>query len=155
MRERRIDLISLKVVRDKELVYVPDKIIGYVADVFKLTKTLIAEADREHFLVFSLGMKNEINGIQICSIGTLSEAVIHPREIFKYSILKNASKIIVVHNHPSGDLTPSDADIRSTKQLVEAGNLLGIQVLDHLIVNSDDFFSFAEKGWIENGVFKI
>ena len=155
MKEKKIDLITLKIVKDKEIIYVPDERIGYVADVFKLAKSLIADADREHFLVFSLGRKNEINGIQICSIGTLSEAVVHPREIFKYSILKNADKIIVVHNHPSGDLHPSSHDIETTRRLSNAGNIIGIKLLDHLIINDKDFYSFAEEGLLVDGKFKI
>lgn len=147
--EKTIDLVTLKIVKDKEITYVPDKKIGFVVDVFKISKELIADADREHFMVFSLDTKNNIVGVQICAIGTLSGAMVHPREIYKYSILKSASKIIVVHNHPSGDLQPSPYDFTTTEKLVQAGEILGIPLLDHLIINEKDFYSFAEEGLIK------
>lgn len=79
----------------------------------------------------------------------MNASLVHPREVFKSAILNNAASVIVAHQHPSGDITPSMEDINVTKRLVEAGRLLGIEVLDHLVVNSDNSFtSLKERGYI-------
>lgn len=95
----------------------------------------IGSSDRENFAVACLDTKGKVNSFSIVHTGTLNQMMIHPREIFKVAILSNACSIIVGHNHPSGDLTPSDNDIDNTKLLVDSGELLGIPVLDHIIVN--------------------
>ena len=82
------------------------------------------------------------------SIGVLNETNVHPREVYKIAILSNAASIIVGHNHPAGTLTPSKADIETTKHLQEAGALLGIKLLDHIIVTDSNFYSLAEGGYI-------
>ena len=80
------------------------------------------------------------------SIGSLNASIVHPREVFNDAVLKSASYVIVAHNHPSGDPTPSEEDITTTKRLVEAGRILGISVQDHMIVTRSKYYSFAEKG---------
>lgn len=114
-----------------------------IADVF------ISEMDNlesENFRVVFLDSKNKIISSKIIFIGTLNESLVHPREIFKSAILENSANIILIHNHPSGDLTPSDEDIKTTKELIRAGDILGISVLDHLIIGNNSFFSFLEGG---------
>jgi DNA repair protein RadC len=105
------------------------------------------ERDKEHFYVVGLNNKNVIQYIDLVSIGTINEAIVHPREVFRYAITKAVSSILVAHNHPSGVTTPSKEDITTTKRLIDAGNILGITVLDHVIVG-DGFLSLKEEGQI-------
>ena len=103
---------------------------------------------KEHFCVFFLNTQNQIVGREIVSIGTLNASLIHPRETFRTAIIKNCSAVIVAHNHPSGGLEPSAEDLHVTKRLVDAGCLLGIEVLDHVIVTAQSHASFKERGLI-------
>jgi len=103
--------------------------------------------DREQFLVCCLDAKNVSIGVNIVSIGTLTLSLVHPREVYKPAILLNAASIIAVHNHPSGDPTPSPEDRTLTTRLREAGELLAIRLLDHLILGDDRLYSFADQGW--------
>ena len=82
------------------------------------------------------------------SVGTLNKAIVHPREVFKTAILSNAASIMAFHNHPSGETTPSQQDIQLTNRLYEAGELLGIKLLDHLIIGDGTFTSLKEKGYL-------
>jgi len=105
--------------------------------------------DREVFFVMCLNTKNNVSAVHRCHVGSLNASLVHPREVFKSAILNNAASVILAHQHPSGDITPSMEDINVTKRLVEAGKLLGIEVLDHLVVNSDNSFtSLKERGYI-------
>ncbi len=109
--------------------------------------SLIGDADREHFVILILNTKNQINAVHTVSIGNLSQTLVHPREVFKAAILGNAASIILAHNHPSGDPTPSRDDELITSRLRRAGNLLGINLLDHVILGDEEqFFSFADEG---------
>jgi DNA repair protein RadC len=103
---------------------------------------------KEYFKIILLNTKNHIISVEDISIGSLNSSIVHPREIFNLPVKKSAASIILVHNHPSGDPTPSREDLEVTKRLVEAGNLLGINVLDHIIVGEGKFLSFKEKGLI-------
>lgn len=105
-------------------------------------------ADREHFVVLMLDRKNRLIGINTVSIGSLTASMVHPRETWKPAILSNAAAVIFGHNHPSGDPQPSEEDRVLTKRLVDAGKLLGIQVLDHVIIGdgTESYFSFADEG---------
>ena len=100
---------------------------------------------KEYFKVLLLNTKNEIIMIETISVGSLNSSVVHPREVFCTAIKKSACSMIAVHNHPSGNPTPSQTDIDITKRLVEAGELLGIKVLDHLIIGDGNFVSLKEK----------
>lgn len=104
-------------------------------------------ADREMFVVMGLTTKNQVIGLNTVSVGSLDAALIHPREIYKPAILMNAASILLAHNHPSGDPTPSPEDRQVTARLVEAGRLLGIEVIDHLILGEGEtFLSLKERG---------
>ncbi len=103
---------------------------------------------KEHFRIAILDTKNQILSIENVSIGTLNASIVHPRDVFKIAIKKNANSIILIHNHPSGDITPSNEDINITNRLIDAGNLIGIKVLDHIIIGDNRFFSFKEKSLI-------
>lgn len=101
--------------------------------------------DREHFMVLHLNGKNCLIAQETISIGSLNQAIVHPREVFKAAVINGSAAVILAHNHPSGDATPSSEDIAMTLRLREVGDLLGIKVLDHIIVGAgDDYFSFVE-----------
>src|SRR3989344_8291953 len=97
----------------------------------------IRGSKKEHFVVFYLDSRNQEIQREIISVGTLNESLVHPREVFENAIKNNAASIVIAHNHPSGDLEPSQADIQITKKLVHAGKILDIQVLSHVIVTKD------------------
>jgi DNA repair protein RadC len=103
------------------------------------------KADKEHFCVFFLNTQNRIISREIVSIGTLNTSLIHPRECFRTAILKNSAAVIFAHNHPSGSLEPSDEDMAVTKRLKDAGKLIGIEVLDHVIVTAESYKSLREQ----------
>jgi DNA repair protein RadC len=115
------------------------------ADVYTLLKSHISHHKKEHFILVSFDTRNNVLGIDTISIGTLNASLVHPRELFEIAIRRHAAAVIIAHNHPSGDPDPSDEDIRVTSKLMEAGKLLGIQVLDHIIVGEGCFYSFSEE----------
>ena len=102
---------------------------------------------REHFMILYLDTHNNLI-INDVSIGTLNASLVHPREVFKKAIQSHAAQVIVAHNHPSGDWSPSEDDKMITNRLVEAGKILGISVMDHIIVTQNGFYSFKEQGLI-------
>ncbi|MFA4937501.1 MAG: DNA repair protein RadC [Patescibacteria group bacterium] len=103
---------------------------------------------KEHFVILSLDARNYLIRENIVSVGTLNANLVHPREVFKEAIDSRAASVIIVHNHPSGDTEPSEDDLVITKRLVEAGKIMGIEVVDHIIVTSKNFLSFKEQGLI-------
>lgn len=105
----------------------------------------IRESKKEHFVIFYLDTKNQEITQEIISIGTLNASLVHPREVFEPAVRNLASQIIVAHNHPSGDNTPSQEDLNITQKLVESGKILGIEVIDHVIVSKNNFFSFRDN----------
>ena len=108
------------------------------------------QPDREHFVVVLLNAKNEMIGLNIVSVGGLSSAPVHPREVLKPAILANAAAMILAHNHPSNDLEPSPDDIAITRKIIRAAEILGIKVHEHLIISMEDdrYNSFADQGII-------
>jgi DNA repair protein RadC len=118
--------------------------INNESDVYELVKDELAGSDREMFLSVMLTVKNDLIGVETVSIGSITASTTTPRDIFKSAILANAVAIIVCHNHPSGELVPSKNDIELTKQLIAGGELLGINVLDHLIVSNQGYKSLRD-----------
>jgi len=112
-----------------------------------LLRPLFAGLDREQFLVCGLDAKHRIIGVNIVSIGSLNLSIVHPREVFKPLILMNAAAWIGAHNHPSGDVAPSQEDCVLTNRLRQGAELLGITLLDHLILTEERCYSFADQGW--------
>jgi DNA repair protein RadC len=112
-----------------------------------LFRPLVTGLDREHFLVCGLDVKHAAIGINLVSVGTLTLALVHPREVFKPLLLMNAAACLCAHNHPSGETTPSPEDLVLTKRLREVAELLGIPILDHLILGENRYYSFANQGW--------
>ncbi|MFZ5650268.1 MAG: JAB domain-containing protein [Bacillota bacterium] len=145
MRAKKVDIITLKVVRESSLLYKPRKIQG-PEDAFELIRSFLEDADREMFTVIYLNTKNEPTAIHTVSVGTLNSSLVHPREVFKAAVLVNAASLILAHNHPSNDVQPSREDIEITRKLVDAGNILGVQVLDHIVVGSGRFRSMKNAG---------
>jgi DNA repair protein RadC len=118
--------------------------INSPADVYDLVKAEMAHADREMVVSIMLATNNHLIGVETVSIGTLNAAHVSPREIFKSAILANANGIIICHNHPTGELEPSHEDHRVTELIKEAGDLLGIKLIDHIIVSTRGFKSLKE-----------
>ena len=127
----------------------PDRpfIIRDSASAATVLRPLFHGLDREQFLVACLDAKHGIIGVNVVSIGSLSFSIVHPREVFKPAILLNSAAIICAHNHPSGEPEPSSEDRVLTARLRQAGDLIGITVLDHIVLGDDRTFSFADQGW--------
>lgn len=137
--------VRVKLVRETYSTKGP--IIKSPEDVAKLVSYLETE-DREHFLCIHLDTKNKVLGIETVSIGTLNSNLVSPREVFKGAILSNCCGIICVHNHPSGEIEESENDRKITKQLAEAGKVLDIELLDHIIIGQGKYASLKERGLI-------
>ena len=101
--------------------------------------------EREHFLMLSLDTKNALKAVHIISIGSLNASIVHPREVFYFAIQDRAASILVAHNHPSGDVAPSQNDINLTKKLYDSGEILGIPVLDHIVFGDVKFTSMKDS----------
>ena len=144
---KRINIVSIKMVKESSFQYLARQILS-PSDAYEMIKEQLGGLDREQFIVACLNTKNEPTNITVVSVGSLNKAIVHPREVFKTAILSNAASIMAFHNHPSGDTTPSDQDIQLTHRLVEAGELLGIKLLDHLIIGDGSFTSLKEKGYL-------
>ncbi len=115
-------------------------------DVSFLVMEEMRHLDREHFRVVYLNTKNHVLGIETISVGSLNASIVHPRELFKKAILKSSAALILLHNHPSGDPKPSKEDIEVTKRMIEAGKILGIEILDHVIIGDNKYTSLKEQG---------
>ncbi|MBE3580046.1 MAG: DNA repair protein RadC [Thermoanaerobacteraceae bacterium] len=121
-------------------------VIQQPGDVAALLMDEMRYLDREHFRTISLNTKNRILAVDNVAVGSLNASLVHPREVFKGPIKRSAAAIILVHNHPSGDPSPSVEDIQVTRRLAEAGRLLGIEVLDHVVLGDGSFVSMKERG---------
>ena len=124
-----------------------NSIIRCAEDVSKRLLPQVQSLNQEYLFVIYLNTRKKILTEETLFIGSSNESLINPREIFKKGLEINASAIIVAHNHPSGNSSPSDADITSTKELIEIGKLMGIEVLDHVILGKDNYWSLAENGF--------
>jgi DNA repair protein RadC len=114
--------------------------------VVKAIRASIEDKAKEHFKLVLLNVRNVILDISTISVGTVNASLVHPREVFKKAIAHGASSVVLAHNHPSGNPEPSEDDVKLTQRLAEAGRLLGIEVLDHIIVTTKQFVSFKERG---------
>ncbi|MFJ5564019.1 JAB domain-containing protein [Lysinibacillus xylanilyticus] len=144
---KRVQIVQVKLVREKSMLYKERKIRS-PHDAYILMKEFIGDADREHFVVLCLDTKNQPTCIQVVHIGSLNASIVHPREVLKSALLSNTASILVGHNHPSDNPSPSKEDIEVTERLKEAGKILGIDLLDHIIICSDSFVSLKEEGHI-------
>lgn len=108
----------------------------------------LASMPIETFLVLHLDNKNRMVGMTTCSIGSMTASLVHPRDVFRPAIANLTAGLILIHNHPSGDPSPSQEDIQITSRLCEVGKLIGIRVLDHVVIGQNRYFSFADQGLI-------
>jgi DNA repair protein RadC len=106
----------------------------------------IKDQRREHFVCLFLNARNQVIHREVVSIGSLSASIVHPREVFQAAVSHAAASLILAHNHPSGDVSPSQEDLELTRRLVQAGQIMGIEVLDHLIIGPEEFYSLKEHG---------
>ncbi len=125
----------------------PGKQIKDAASVCQFAKSM-ENASEENFMVLHLDVRHRIIGVDHMAKGSATEVEVHPREVFKSALLSNSASLVLVHNHPSGDPSPSRADLDLTNRLKQIGELHGIQVLDHVVVGHDGCTSMAERGWL-------
>ena len=141
----RLPVVRLSLVREGS-VGSETRTIHTPQDAAEIARAIIGDRDREHLVAFLLDVRHRVVAVHTVSVGFLDSAPVHPRELFKAAILCNAAAVIIAHNHPSGDLGRSPADETITRRLAEAGRLLGIPLLDHIIVTADDFVSLRTVG---------
>ena len=149
--KKKIESVRVKLVRES-IEWYGNNIVKSPQAGAEIANRYLDGSDRENFIVLGLDTKNKVNFIETVSIGTVNGAMVHPREVFKSLVTGNATSFIVAHNHPSGDVAPSKEDIQVTKRLKEAGELMGITMLDSLIVTGDvtnnEHVSLKEKGYL-------
>lgn len=143
---KRVDIVSISLVKESSLLYEPRKLLTS-ENFFTLIKNFIGSKDREHLIVVGVNPKNEPNIINVVHIGSVTQCTAHVREIMKPLILSNSVSFFIGHNHTSGHLEPSKNDIEFTKRLKKAGELIGIQLVDHLIIDSHHFYSLKGGGY--------
>jgi DNA repair protein RadC len=114
-------------------------------DVYAIFREKLMNEKRENFFVLLLDTKNKIIKSELISLGILDASIVHAREIFRPAIKHSSSKIILIHNHPSGDPTPSKEDLEITKKLMEAGEIIGIEIVDHIIIGKEKYWSWNEN----------
>ena len=134
----------LKVVVESRM-KVDDKYIENPGHAHAILKRFIGNTDRETLVVMNLNTKNQAIGLSVVSVGDLSSSIVHPREVFKTAGFTNAAAIILGHNHPSGDSTPSAEDYMVTKRLQEAGEIFGVTVLDHIVIGDNTYTSIKAE----------
>lgn len=141
-----LDVVSIRLIPEKTLRNVFSQIIS-VENAAQIFQELIGGIDREVMALLTLDTAKQPINVSIVSIGTLNNTMVHPREIFKTAILSNANSIILAHNHPSGSVAPSFEDEQVTRRIEEAGKLLGIELMDHLIIGDDTYYSFFKESF--------
>ncbi len=142
----KIDVVNIRLVKEPSLY--SETPIQSKDDVVKVVADELKNYDREVFAILNLKTNGQVINLNICSVGTLNEALISPREVLKSAILSNAAAFIAVHNHPSGNLNPSKEDIDTTKRLMMAGEIINIKMVDHVIIASEtgEVFSMRSAG---------
>lgn len=145
---KRVDIVSVHMIKERSILYQsryinsPEQVVAMVNEHLQIDKL-----DRESFIILTLDAKCRPTHISTISTGSLTASIVHPREVFKIAILANAHSIIAVHNHPSGNPTPSNEDRQITKRLKEAGQLIGIPLIEHIIIGEcGNYISLKEQG---------
>jgi DNA repair protein RadC len=144
-RKNTTSLYRLQLVREADYPY-DLSTLSSPAAAAKFFRPLFEGIDREQMAVAFLDAKHRVIGVGIVSIGSLTASIVHPREVFKPAVLSNASAVLICHNHPSGVPEPSPEDISLTSRLSQAGDILGIRLLDHVILGDDSHYSFVDSG---------
>ena len=143
---RFIPRFDIRLVRDGRVATLEPTIIHHPSDTLTILEAELSELAYERFVALALNTKNHLTAVLPVSSGSLNASIVHPRELFQRAILANSAALIVAHNHPSGDPSPSPEDIALTRKLVEAGQLLDIPVLDHIVLGYGRYVSFKERG---------
>ena len=144
---KRVNLVSLKVIKESSVLY-SNRRISTPIEAVNLLRNLLEDCDREKMLVCCLNTKNEPTNISVVSIGSLNSSIVHPREVFKTAIISNSASILIAHNHPSGNSTPSKEDINITERIKKSGEIIGIKMIDHIIIGENSYTSLKEDGII-------
>ena len=151
--KKRVDVVNIQLVKEKSIFY-EGRTIRNPKETYILLQDFLRYSDREKFIVVCLNAKNEpINICTIC-VGSVNKAFVSPMDVMKPAILSNSYKIILAHNHPSGDPNPSVDDYKMTENIRQAGEILGIEILDHVIIAGDSYFSFAAEQMLANNAIK-
>lgn len=142
----RLQMVSTYLVRESvssalDTVSTPEDAAKVVRDLFDFD-----HLDREQFVALALNTKNRVVGAWAVSVGSLNASIVHPRELFKPAVMLSAASVVIAHNHPSGDPTPSGADIQLTRRLVKGGDVLGVELLDHVVVGDESIASLRDLG---------
>jgi DNA repair protein RadC len=124
----------------------PAEAIRTPDQVYRIVRPLVSDASREHFFAVYLSTRHAVLRVELVALGSLNASIVHPREVFKPAIEISAASLVVCHNHPSGDPSPSEDDIEMTHRLCRGGEILGIELLDHVIIANGNFLSFREQG---------
>ena len=143
---RFIPRFDVRLVRDGRVATLEPTIIRRPEDTLPVLEAELGSRSAEVFLALAMNTKNHVVAILPVSSGSLNASIVHPRELFQRAILANCASLILAHNHPSGDPTPSPEDISLTRKLVEAGQLLDIPILDHIVLGYAKYVSFKERG---------
>ena len=148
-KENELKVVNVRLVKEPSLF--SNEPLKTPRDALRLIAKELATYDREVFLILNLKYNGQVINMNVCSVGTLNASLVSPREVFKSSILSNAGAFIAIHNHPSGNLSPSQDDKQLTKRLMECGRLLDIRLIDHIIVAAEtgEMFSFKEEGLMD------
>ena len=141
-----IPRFDVRLVRDGRVATLEPTIIRRPEDTLPVLEAELSELGYEKFIALALNTKNHVTAVLPVSSGSLNASIVHPRELFQRAILANCASLILAHNHPSGDPVPSPEDIALTRKLIEAGVLLDIPVLDHIVLGYGRFVSFKERG---------
>ncbi len=144
-------MYELKIIRERKEGYGLRKQFRHAHEVYETFRDRCAQADREEFVVLLLDAKNKLLGFHVVSRGSLTSSIVHPREVFKIAVLGNAAALILLHNHPSGDPSPSAEDMAITTRLCQVGEVLGIKVLDHVVIGDGRYVSFVDDGYFQRG----
>ncbi|MBN1057075.1 JAB domain-containing protein [Clostridium botulinum] len=144
---KRVNIVSLKVIKESSVLY-SNRRISTPIEAVNLLRNLLEDCDREKMLVCCLNTKNEPTNISVVSIGSLNSSIVHPREVFKTAIVSNSASILIAHNHPSGNTTPSKEDINITERIKKSGEIIGIKMIDHIIIGENSYISLKEEGII-------
>ena len=143
-----IPRFDVRLVRDGRVATLEPTVIRHPSDTLPILEAELSELAYERFVALALSSKNHVIAVLPVSSGSLNASIVHPRELFQRAILANSAALILAHNHPSGDPLPSPEDIALTRKLVEAGEILDIPVLDHVILGYAKYVSFKERGLI-------
>lgn len=143
MSKKRVDIVSIRLVKEASTLWEYRKIQN-PTDAYNLLKNFLSDFDKEKFLVVCLNTKNEPVNIHTVSIGCINKTMVKPMDVMKTAILSNCNKILIAHNHPSGDPSPSKDDISMTERIKNAGKILGIEIIDHIIIAGIKYYSFLE-----------